>query len=175
MKKILIDMDDVLCYSVDRVVELYNKEFGTNYSIEDFQGWNLASYATNDIYKYYGMEGLHFFRDLKPIQEMIDLVHELISEGNEVVIVTSINKNNFEGIIDKTSWVETYLPDISDMLIVESKEYVEGDVLIDDGSHNLKASPATHKVLFDRPWNRDNQDYTRVDSAADIKEYLKTL
>ena len=171
--RIIPDMDDTMNLSVNRIIELFNQEYQFNYNLEHFYDWNLA-YCINDtnVHKYYSKEG--FFRDLKPIKDAIEIVTKLIEEEHHIVIASSVKTD--EGKRGKREWLKDYFGDkIEEIHLTTGKSYIEGDIIIDDGLHNLDTSKATHKWLFDRPWNRKDNRYIRVCDWIEIYNKIKSL
>ena len=172
----VLDLDDTTCVSVGKVIELYNREFGTEHHIEEFKEWNLAKFATPEIYKYYNQPGLHFFRDLPLEENALEVLTKLHQEGVKIVVATSVRPENKEGAEDKRHWVETYLKGlVTEVHITTDKSNIKGDVIIDDGIHNLSTSPCTYKIVYDRPWNRSVEDFIRVHNWLEVYETIKKL
>jgi 5'(3')-deoxyribonucleotidase len=164
-------MDDTINYSVDKVVSLFNTEFNTDLNINIFSEWDLAKFATKDIYKYYGQN--NFFLDLVPITEAIEVVKSLILEGQEFVIVTSVKTQ--EGINDKNTWLDKFLPEITERHFTTDKSSIQGDLIIDDGVHNLTSTSAINKLLFTRPWNMSETRFNRASTWSEIKSIIKSM
>lgn len=115
---ILVDMDDTIEHLLKAWVNGVNEKYGCCVSCDEIVSWDVSA-------------------------DFPGLTHEqvlsrLISSGNEVYIVTA---TPYESIFEKMSEVLfKYFPFLSwDQVIVTSrKQLIRGDVLIDDGVHNLK-------------------------------------
>jgi len=171
--RIVFDMDDTMCYSVNKVVSMYNKEYNENISINRFKSWNLQSYVAKDIYKFYKTE--HFFKDLKifsGVKKTFRILHE---QGHTIVIATSVKGEAAKR--DKMYFLEVngLLPYIDEINMVVTKETIHGDIIFDDGVHNLEVSPATHRVVYDRPYNKKDTEYDRVHDYKEVMEYVERV
>ena len=77
-----------------------------------------------------------------------------MDEGHEVLIVTA---TPFDSVPEKIGgYLFEHFPFLSwDQVIITSrKQMIRGDVLIDDGIHNLEGG-SYRKILFTAPYNRD--------------------
>lgn len=173
--RLILDLDDVTCKSVEVVLDLYNEEFGTSLTLEDMKEWNLAKFATSDIYKYYSLEGLHFFRNLPLETGAKEVLTKLHEEGVEIVVASAVKPDNVDGREDKIAWVKENLPMVNEVYITVDKSSIEGDIILDDGVHNLEASSCKHKLVYDRPWNRGDDRFKRVRDWAEVYVRVKEV
>lgn len=80
-------------------------------------------------------------------------LEKLIADGHKVYIVTS---SIYQTIQSKLEYVLfRYFPFINekDVIITHHKQLIAGDVLVDDGVHNLEGG-SYMKILMDAPHNR---------------------
>jgi 5'-nucleotidase len=86
------------------------------------------------------------------------LFHAGLKSIGEVVIVTSPFKVARGWEMDRRAWLaEHFDTDPDDVVFTKRKELVRGDVLIDDGPHNIDSFPGP-VVIIDRPWNQEIAD-----------------
>lgn len=153
--KITIDMDEVLCHFMPKLVELYSID------ISEVTSWNIDKHmpgATETI----SIPG--FYYDLKPLDGAVDGMKKLIEDGHDVVITTASPKSSRYAYEDKREWVMKYLPffDMNNFISAHRKDLIGCDIMFDDGPHNI-ASFKGKTVLMKRPWN---------DNVVDIADHV---
>lgn len=172
---ILVDMDETLVSMMPKWIYYHNKKFGTNYTLNDIDMWDLpGDWRTWETF-------LHepaFLRDLPLIDsDAPEIIRSLEEKGHEVHIVSSAAAG--ESCKDKYMWfhtnivIQNILPDMSRFHITRRKDMFKGDLLIDDGPHNIKAFPG-HTIVFDRPWNQ-GLHYPRVKRWVEIPYEIEQI
>lgn len=183
--RIVCDMDEVLADFVGAVLKRWNAVQGLSLTRENVTGWNMPEVL--------GMKGEHeglmdewmgekgFFRNLQPTPGAIEGFKTLL-KNHDVVIATSIPSVAVHAFEDKRAWLREHIPefDLHKFIACSSKGWINGDILIDDGGHNIKAwaeSLHAHAIVPDCPWNRDlplwlwrRTDVWRVSSWLQIVE-----
>lgn len=196
-KRILVDMDDVLCeftktfLRVSRIGEEYYNEIKAHGMCD----WGLDGYSGEDIEDLFFKHGTYeLYRDLPAIHGAVEGVREL-TKYHEVVIVTATPfHNSKENILRaKHEWLaKRGLGDVP-VISTRDKHLVVGDVLIDDNEHNALAFAyergAVHRkgpcgdtctaLVFNRPWNTtlntsSHDNMLRVYDWSDIVAVLCT-
>ena len=78
---------------------------------------------------------------------------ELMADGHEIFVVTATGYETLRAKMEKVLF--RYFPFIpwSRVIITEKKQLISGDILIDDGSHNLTGG-SYRKILFSAGHNR---------------------
>lgn len=151
---ILIDMDDVLEDLLGAWVKALNEKFGTSVAPSDVVTWELEPYfpglTRQDLYSVFRTPG--FWLNLEPRPGAVDAVNKLLDLNYDVKIVTAATP---ESAFEKSEWLKKWLPRIpwEDVIITSNKQLIRGDVLIDDGVHNLIGGKY-RKILVDRPHNQ---------------------
>lgn len=173
--RIYLDQDGVLADTQTEILKRYNQEYGLNFTLDDIYCWDLNKIQKKgtDMTKYFKAEG--FFNSLEPIEgakEIVKLLAEII--GDEVIIATVSPK---EGEKDKRIWLKNHFPFISreNILMVDDKSHLIGDILVDDGLHNLENSMCEFPIVFDQPWNRSTDKYIRVYDWLDLYEVIQQI
>lgn len=170
--KILCDMDGVIADFLTMFVEDYNKVAHTSFKADEVSDFYLEKCGfdktiSKNIYGNYG-----FFRNLKPIHGAVEGIQKLMNIGHEVYICTAVpfNKGCFDG---KIAWLSEHMPwfPLDNFIATKSKFMIDGDVIIDDGIHNLNIKEHTGylsfygtsngrafgrqlAILFDAPYNK---------------------
>lgn len=156
--RIGVDMDDVLNNLVEFWIKCYNKDYNDNLSIEDIKSWDIGEFtkAGKDFYKYLGDEKLFKSLSIKP--RAAEIIEKLCKE-HEVYIVTANASYNKGVCDDKVDFVKKYMPffPIKNIIFIQNKGLLNLEVLIDDGLHNFEGFNG-YRVIFDRPWNRIEDD-----------------
>jgi 5'(3')-deoxyribonucleotidase len=159
MLRIVCDMDGVICDLIGWWTYLLNRYHGTNIKRDDVTEWDIHAACPEifkeEVYKYLGDPG--FFLHLDPIPGALEGLRGLIQRGHDVVIATACEY----GHADKRLWLKRHLPELphQNIVFIERKELIPGDVFIDDRLENLeKWSEANgmcgDPICFDAPYNR---------------------
>lgn len=159
--KILLDQDEVLCQLVSRVVQYWNEDHPADpKTIEDIRSWDIASNlgATGQDFLRSVLRYSHLYEYLDPVDGAVEGVRELLDMGHQVRVVTHIPKFATTAYDGKCQWLRDHLPffPLEDFCAYSHKDEVEGDVLLDDGPHNIQrwTDRGRWGVVFERPWNR---------------------
>ncbi len=153
---ILVDMDDTIEALLDAWLDKINKKYGRSVSRDDIVSWDTTSAfpgLTKD--EVYGiLLDNEFWKDVKPIPGAAEALEHFISEGHSVYIVTATHYSSLRGKMEYLLF--KYFPFIpwDNVIITSRKQMIKGDVLIDDGVHNLIGGDFK-KILVDAPYNRD--------------------
>lgn len=176
---ILIDMDDVLWDLVGGWIEALNIAHGTNVSIKDITDWKIKKFFPylTDEQLYAPLYDSALWTRLNPIPSAIEVVSRLIKDGHRVRIVTATHYGTVSQKIK--SFLEKYeFLKWEDIIIASDKSIIRGDVMIDDGIHNLVGFPA-QRILFDRPHNHnfpaEDHDMTRVFTWDEIYQIINQI
>ena len=155
MKKltILIDMDDVLEELGDAWVTELNRTHGTSVLPSDITSWKIADFfptlTEDEVYQ--PLHDPKFWSTLVPTQNAQKIVKRLMDDGHTIRIVTASHYNT---VAPKIAWLLGAYPYLrwKDIIIASDKSMICGDVMIDDGVHNLECTHCA-KLLFDRYHN----------------------
>lgn len=156
-----VDVDDVICNLQEVVVNLFNKRYGSHYSVEDFTEYDVMNILpTQDamvLKDMYGETGL--YDKVKPMPGAQEALEKLINLGHQVYLVTAAIPKTYG---EKAAFIKRFFPYIDDGHIVamRHKHMFKCDVMIEDNLNNLLAKPYYHRICFDRPWNREVNDWT---------------
>ena len=153
---ILVDLDDTLEQLLAALVKRANEKFHRNAMVDDVTDWSIVcafpGVSKREILDF--MREPDFWDDVKPVPGAAEALKHFIEEGHSVYVVTATEceyvKAKMEGVLFR------YFPFLSwDQVIITSrKQMIRGDVLIDDGIHNLEGGNYK-KILFTAPYNRD--------------------
>ena len=152
---ILVDMDDTIEQLVEAWIRCTNERYGYHSTVEDVKSWNMTEafpgLTKRQVYDIPDEPG--FWGKVKPMPGAVEGVRKLIEDGHQVYIVTA---TQYESLAEKMSdLLFKYFPYIEwdHVIITKRKQMIRGDVLIDDGPHNLEGGEY-EKILVDAPHNR---------------------
>ena len=153
---ILVDMDDVLEKLVVGWVRYINERFGTDVKPEDVNDWNMAlAFPTLTREQVYSAELDDRLWDyVEPMPGADGALRRLIDDGHEIYVVTATYYETLRAKMENVLF--RYFPYLSwdHVIITRNKHMILGDVLIDDGPHNLTGG-SYRKILFDAQHNRN--------------------
>ena len=164
---VLIDMDDTMTNMLQCWLSALNETHGTNVAYDDVTEWDMKkSFPTLSKEEIYAP--LHqdaFCAQTEPKSGSIECIQKLMEEGFTVYVVTSSHYTDLKSKIENV--LKKHFPFIpwKNVIITQNKQMIRGDILIDDGVHNLEGG-AYFKILMDAPHNRsydaDGNDMLRV-------------
>lgn len=172
MKRIAIDMDEVIADVIPKFISLYNRDFDVPLDLVIEPGNEVFKQVPQDVnqkwFEYINEKG--FFRDLAVIPDSQRVIKAL-QEKYDVYIVSAAMefRNSLE---DKYDWLAEYFPFIDwQHIMFCGNKIVEVDVLIDDRIKNfvnLKGRP----LLYTSPHNLLITEYERVNNWEEIAGLL---
>lgn len=153
---ILVDMDDTIEQLLKTWLRRINEQCGRNVVPDDVKEWNLAAaYPGLTREQVYGVaDAPGFWKDVEPVPGAAEALKHFMDEGHEVYIVTATEiahiKEKMEDVLFR------YFPFLnwSQVIITCRKQLIRGDVLIDDGIHNLEGGEY-RKILVTAPYNKN--------------------
>ena len=179
--KILLDFDEVINTMVRHWVDTLNCVYGTSVNFEDVNEWDMqkafSTLTEDEIYNPLHLQT--FWNGVKIMPGAKEGVNKLLSQSHDIYIVTSAHPDTIKW---KAEWLQRELPEIpwSHVIVTNNKSLVKGDILVDDGLHNLYEGSYI-KVLFDKPWNRsvDKNKLTdvihRVHNWNEIVKFIECI
>lgn len=153
MKKIMVDMDDVICDG--GFLNLVNQFLNSNYKIEDVKGYYIQDLIPKEKHKewsefFYTKNVYDYCTIIKGTYETL----KKLSKKYEIYIVTAyIFRDNEEysskSLKNKFEWLYNNLPFISpnNYIFTTNKEIIDCEIKIDDKLSNLGGKAET-KLLF---------------------------
>lgn len=158
---ILCDMDEIIVDLLGHWLNLYHVDSGHLVHKGQVDMWEMEKLLPpgtppEAILKYLKQPG--FFLKAPPMPGAIESIRLLMSYGHEVIIVTS--QAGHESAAEKLYWIEEHMPffPMKNIFLGHLKYKVKGDVLIDDGPHNIepyrKNWPNSFIATIALPYNR---------------------
>jgi 5'(3')-deoxyribonucleotidase len=170
MKRIAIDMDEVLADTLAEHLARYNRDHGEAITKADLEGkwlWDIVSIDRHERLEGY-LRSEDFFEDL-PVMEDSQRVLAVMALRYEIYIATSAMEfpNSFG---PKYRWLRRHFAFLEPRHFVfcGDKSILKADYLIDDQPRQLQAFAGT-RILFTAPHNMGVSGFQRVDSWADVE------
>jgi len=172
VKRIAIDMDEVISHFSAKCLELFNKEFNESYTDQHLHGKKLIEldarfekkvdhYLANEL----------FFLELEVIKDSQEVIKEL-STYYEIYIVTAAMEFP-ASLAPKYRWLKKHFSFLNEKNFVfcGDKSIILADYLIDDTPSNLETFQGMG-LLFTAPHNVHTTGYTRLNNWKDIADYF---
>lgn len=173
-------MDDVLENLCETWVSQLNKLFQLDVKMDDITEWDMSKafpmLTKEEIYWPLGTEML--WKRVKPLPGAVHYLKKLIDDGHEVIVVTAATSKSTPLKLEEVLF--KYFPFISmkNVIIATQKWLIRGDVMVDDGPHNLKDFFG-ESILFTQPHNRsfDNDAYgiRRADNWDEVYKLIQKI
>ena len=170
---IFVDMDEVIADAYGAHLELYNKEFNAQLTLEDCYGkeaWQCVPEEHQSSIKGHTWRP-GFFQDLKVIPNSQQILKAL-SEKYEVYVASAAMEFPLS-LKEKSDWLDEHFPFIpwQNRILCGNKYILKGDVLIDDRSRNLRNFDG-RAIMFTSPHNTNVADFERADNWEEIANKL---
>lgn len=172
MKRIAIDMDEVIADFTSKHIRLFNEKFNENIQLADMHGKKLRDLRpelTHEIMEL--IRDPRFFRDLNPLKNSQDVIKEL-NKYYEVYITTAAMEfpTSFTA---KYEWLKEHFDFLNEMNFVfcGDKSIIHADFLIDDNVRHFKHFKG-QGILFTAPHNVNEDGYVRVNSWLEARDYF---
>lgn len=177
---ILIDMDDTIEQLLRAWLRGVNERYGRSVRYEDVTSWDVSKpfpgLTREQVYAIPDEPG--FWGTVEPIEGAAEAIRGFMDAGHEVYIVTATPYISVAEKMDDLLF--RWFPFITwdQVIITKRKQLIRGDVLIDDGVHNLEGGDY-FKILMTAPHNRDydaeSNGMIRVDSWKEIEKLIPEL
>jgi len=177
---IMVDCDVVLNNLLENWIHFINRKHGSNIDANDVRTWDLGcvcpELTEEEVYQPFSED--EFWKTLKTVPYSREYLEKMFDDGHEISIVTAASV--YETIPAKIDWLLANYPFLywEDVIITHKKQRLIGDVLIDDGPHNL-VNGNYLKLLFDCTNNRDYDaeanGMIRVYNLSEAYDVIKNL
>jgi 5'-nucleotidase len=170
MKRLIVDMDDVMADATGQFIAYYEKEFGVKVERSVLNGKGEGE----------GFPGNHkaiaqfpyrpnFFRTMA-VNEQCQEVMEKLNKKYEVFIVSAAMEFP-QSLAEKLLWLNEHFPFLTwkQFVFCGSKTVVHGDYMIDDLVHNLEHFKG-EKFIFTAPHNIHRNHFNRLNNWKEVGE-----
>ena len=176
---ILVDMDDCIENLSAVWVNYLNERYGTEVSVADITYWDISK-AFPGLSKeqvYGALRETALWERVRPLPGSVKYLKRIIDDGNDVFIVTASHPDTVG--VKMNTVLFKYFPFIpyQNIIISSKKQMISGDILIDDGVHNLGGNYMG--MLFTANHNKSVTDEelmklnaVRVDNWKEVYELI---
>jgi 5'(3')-deoxyribonucleotidase len=171
MKRIAIDMDEVMADTMGHFLEKYNDNFGVGLKTEHFQGRHVFEVIA-DAHKpaardYFQQEA--FFATI-PVMPGSDEVVKALTDRYDVFITTAAMDVPCS-FTPKFDWLQRHFPFIatSNIVFCGDKSIILADYLIDDNVRHL-GNFRGEGIIYTAPHNVNEKRFRRVNNWGDVRE-----
>jgi 5'-nucleotidase len=176
MRRICVDMDEVMADTLSEHLRRYNEAFDEAITPEELKGKGLWEYAPETRRQQLRefLDAEDFFEDL-PLMPGAQEILELLSQRFEIFIATqAMTVPNSLG--PKYRWLQRHFPFIppTHYVFCGNKSILLADYLIDDLPRNLDRFQGTG-LLYSAPHNLTASAYLRVDSWQEVADYFAAV
>lgn len=177
--RVVFDMDDVIVDYVGTIVEEFNEDNGTNYTVEDCKEWKLEKIFGQAINDYIYFNGR--FDDLPIKNNSVTYINKLIESGRYDIFIVSACPP--QGFIEKYNWIKKYMPlfNLNRLIPCCEKSAIWCDCIVDDKLDNIKeliTNPIINTIgfIYDMPHNRVDDDlFKKENNVYRIKDLSNML
>jgi|SRR5690349_15165025 len=168
MKRLIVDMDDVMADATGQFINYYEKEFGVRIDRAILNGKGEGegfpeNHSTIAEFPYRD----NFFRTMA-VNEDCQTVMEQLNKKYEVFIVSAAMEFP-QSLSEKFEWIREHFPFLTwrQLVFCGNKSVVHGDFMIDDLVHNLERFNG-EKFIFTAPHNIHLNHFKRVNNWKEI-------
>lgn len=177
--RLLIDLDGVLANTTENWLAHYRAISGDNLQPRQLKEYDFGKHAKYPDLVWKALATGDVFRKALPYEQAVKGMRFLTAH-NDVYIVTYSHESVLDGHRQKLDWVAHHLGLGEDRVVfTRHKHLVQGDVLVEDAPHNVRAwldaHPGGRAFLIDQTYNRgyNHERCTRVRNMMDVVEQLK--
>ena len=177
---IVIDFDETLFPTLEKVIEIYNQQHDKSLSLSQIVKYNLYECLDENT----ADEILGLFVDkavydsLQPYKGAVRVIKTLIEQGNDIYIATASDLKNMEW---KERLLQKYFPFIpkNNLIRIYNKKLLNCDILIDDNMNNLTSTFAD-RICFNQFWNQsESKDFayniSRVHYWGEVLNVIQSI
>lgn len=173
MKRIVVDMDDVMADATGQLLTYYHNEFGIKLTRESLQHKDEFQAFPEEhrqiVYQFVFRN--NFFRQMTVKDDCVRVM-ERLNQKFEVFIVSSAMEFP-NSLSEKFAWLQEHFPFLhwKQFVFCGRKSIVHGDYMIDDLPHNLEGFNG-EKLLFTAPHNLHHNNFRRMNSWQEVENYF---
>ena len=187
MRKLLyLDVDNTICNSTKRFVEIYNQEYNQQADWTKCYNWDYSDICPllEDAEVIFAREDFYNYKLELMDNYMATIIRLLHLQNYDIHFVTIGTKYN---LAYKEKWIEEqfpYIPKTNYHLLEKTdmgKEeiHMQGGILVDDNYINLLTSNSDLKICMHKKtgWNKgvERSGFIRLNDSLELYEFIKKL
>ena len=172
MKRLIVDMDDVLADATGQFINFYEKEYGVRVSRESMNFKDeMERFPDHHDEVYQFTFRKNFFRTMQVNENSQEVVKQLNKQYELFIVSSAMEFPN--SLSEKFEWLGEHFSFLhwKQFVFCGSKTVVHGDYMIDDLPHNLEKFNG-EKLIFTAPHNLQFNHFKRVNNWKEIEELL---
>jgi 5'(3')-deoxyribonucleotidase len=175
MRRICVDMDEVMADTLSEHLRRYNKEFEEAVGPEDLAGkslWEITPLDRQQQLRAF-LDAEDFFEDLPLMPGAQDVLKKLSTQFEIFIATQAMSVPNSLG--PKYRWLQRHFPFIppTHYVFCGNKSILRADYLIDDLPRNLERFEG-QGILYTAPHNIAATGFVRVDNWPQVADYFAT-
>lgn len=155
-----IDIDEVLRGTLSKMLEVYNREFKDNKTMDDVHSFVVEESFPRILAEtgikagdwFFQLHSKEIFEDAALLPHAVEAIEILKKFGKIVIISYQKTPLNKEQAIE---WLDKHGITYDGLCFLKDKSLLHVDYLIDDNDWNFKGSTAQYGVLIKAPYNKD--------------------
>ena len=175
MKRLCVDMDEVMADTLAEHLRRYNQAFDEEVTLEDLAGKGLWEFTPLDRQKELRafLDAEDFFEDLPLIPGAQEVLQQLASRFEIFIATQAMVVPNSLG--PKYRWLQRHFSFIppTNYVFCGNKCILRADYLIDDLPRNLKRFEG-QGLLFTAPHNMTVTDFVRVNNWLEVAQFFES-
>lgn len=173
MKRIAIDMDDVVADAQARFGEWYTRDYAVEFTPEQLYSTRIEDLIKpehNGCIREYVFHD-DFFKDLPVIAGAKEVIEELHKKYEIFFTTAAIEFPN--SLLPKLAWLGEHFPYVTwkNIVFCGDKSIINADYMIDDNVRNFKGFIGKG-ILFTAAHNHQTEWDTRVNNWQEVKDML---
>ena len=173
MKRICVDMDEVMADTLAEHLRRYNQEFDEALTVEDLAGkglWDIAPVDRQQQLRAF-LDAEDFFEDLALMPGAQEVLKQLCARFEIFIATQAMTVPNSLG--PKYRWLQRHFPFIppTHYVFCGNKCILRADYLIDDLPRNLQRFVG-QGLLYTAPHNLSATGYVRVNDWQEVAGYF---
>ena len=173
MRRICVDMDEVMADTLSEHLRRYNQEFDDVVTVDDLAGkglWEVTPLDRQQRLRDF-LDAEDFFEDLPLIPDAQEVLKDLSLRFEIFIATQAMTVPNSLG--PKYRWLQRHFPFIppTHYVFCGNKSILRADFLIDDLPRNLQRFEG-QGLLYTAPHNLTATGYTRVNNWLEVAGYF---
>lgn len=176
MRRICVDMDEVMADTLSEHLRRYNQEFEESVTPDDLAGkalWEVTPLDRQQQLRAF-LDAEDFFEDLPLMPGSQDVLKDLIGRFEIFIATQAMSVPNSLG--PKYRWLQRHFPFIppTNYVFCGNKSILRADYLIDDLPRNLQRFEGLG-LLYTAPHNLNATGFTRVSNWVEVADYFAQI
>lgn len=173
MRRICVDMDEVMADTLSEHLRRYNQEFDEAVTVDDLIGkglWEVAPLDRQQRLRAF-LDAEDFFEDLPLIPNAQEVLRDLTHRFEVFIATQAMTVPNSLG--PKYRWLQRHFPFLppTNYIFCGNKAILRADYLIDDLPRNLLRFEG-QGLLYTAPHNRTATGFIRVNDWLEVAAYF---